>query len=112
MKAIIFDCDGTLADTMPAHFEAWTTVLIRHGMRMEEDRFYSMGGWPTEKIISLLADENGLTVDVPAIAIEKESVFQETLHHVQPIEQVVSVVYEHYGKLPLAVATGAFRSDL
>jgi beta-phosphoglucomutase family hydrolase len=109
-KAIIFDCDGTLADTMPAHYEAWTTVLTRHQFELDEDRFYSLGGWPTEKIVALLASEAGRTVDVVSMTHEKETIFQESIHLVQPIAQVVSIVREHHGKLPLAVATGAFRT--
>ena len=110
MKAIIFDCDGTLADTMPVHFEAWSLVAQRYEFAFDEDRFYSLGGWPTEKIITLLAEEAGKTVDVLAVAHEKEAAYQERLQQVRPIESVVAVVREHHGKLPLAVATGAFRS--
>jgi beta-phosphoglucomutase family hydrolase len=110
MKAIIFDCDGTLADTMPAHYEAWTTILARYELELDEDRFYSLGGWPTEKIVALLAKETGRALSIAAVAQEKEVAFQASLHHVQPIEKVVAVVREHHGKLPLAVATGAFRT--
>lgn len=109
MKAIIFDCDGTLADTMPVHYEAWSLLASRYGFSFDEDRFYSLGGWPTEKIIELLASEAGQAVDVVSLAHEKESAYRERLHHVRPIEPVVSVVREHHGKLPLAVATGAYR---
>ena len=41
--AIIFDCDGTLADTMPSHYEAWMAVLDRYRLEMSEDRFYALG---------------------------------------------------------------------
>ena len=44
---LIFDCDGTLADTMPAHYKAWTTMLDRFGIPFPETRFYAMGGMPT-----------------------------------------------------------------
>lgn len=108
-RAIIFDCDGTLADTMPAHFEAWTLVLSQHGFEMSEDRFYSLGGWPTEKIIAMLASEAGRAVDVLAMAAEKENAFQSLLHQVLPIEPVVAVARRHHQRLPMAVATGAYR---
>ena len=110
MKAIIFDCDGTLAYTMAVHFEAWSIVAHRYEFIFDEDRFYSLGGWPTEKIIALLAGEVGKTLDVMAVAHEKEAAYLERLQQVRPIEPVVAVVREHHGKLPLAVATGAFRS--
>ena len=43
-QALIFDCDGTLADTMPQHWRAWQEVTARHGIHFPEDRFYSLGG--------------------------------------------------------------------
>ena len=42
--AILFDCDGTLADTMPAHYRAWLHVTKHHGILFDEDRFYALGG--------------------------------------------------------------------
>ena len=46
---LIFDCDGTLADTMPAHYKAWTAMLGRYGIPFPEPRFYAMGGMPTAR---------------------------------------------------------------
>lgn len=107
--AIIFDLDGTLADTMPAHFSAWQEVGPRHGIHFPEDRFYSLGGWPTQRIIELLADEQGLSLDPKAVAIEKEQAFLAHLHEVQPIEPVVNVALRNAGRLPMAIATGSRR---
>ena len=42
--ALLFDCDGTLADTMPAHYRAWLHVTGLHGISFDEDRFYALGG--------------------------------------------------------------------
>ena len=59
IQALIFDCDGTLADTMPAHYQAWLEVLRPHGIDFPEDRFYAMGGMPTDKIVIELCGEAG-----------------------------------------------------
>lgn len=107
IHAIIFDCDGTLADTMPSHYEAWITVLARYELVMDEDRFYALGGWPTRKVAELLAREAGREVDIDRLSHEKETLFAEFVHLVRPIEPVRAVVQAHRGKLPLAVATGA-----
>jgi beta-phosphoglucomutase family hydrolase len=107
LHAIIFDCDGTLADTMPSHYEAWIEVLTRYELEMSEDRFYALGGWPTRKVAELLAREAGRTVDIDQLADEKESLFEKYVHLVQPIGPVLNVVETHRGKLPMAVATGA-----
>jgi beta-phosphoglucomutase family hydrolase len=105
--AIIFDCDGTLADTMPSHYEAWMTVLARYELMMDEDRFYALGGWPTRQVARLLARESGRQVDIERISQEKEALFEELVHLIRPIEPVLAVVRLHHGKLPMAVATGA-----
>ena len=110
MLAIIFDCDGTLADTMPVHYEAWVATLALYpGLELSEDRFYELGGWPTLNIAVLLKQETGLAFDPAALAHEKELEFERRLDHVRPIEPVVAVVREYRGKLPIAVATGGIR---
>jgi beta-phosphoglucomutase family hydrolase len=109
IRGIIFDLDGTLADTMPAHYEAWQEILRQYSLEMSEDRFYALGGWPTKKVADLLIAESGRTIDSERLSHEKESLFEETLHLVEPIGPVTDVVREHHGRLKLAVATGATR---
>src|SRR4029450_4385910 len=73
---LIFDCDGTLADTMPAHYKAWTAMLGKYGIPFPEPRFYAMGGMPTASIIRVLAADAGVIVsDVDAMGREKEAGF-------------------------------------
>ncbi len=108
-RAIIFDCDGTLADTMPSHYEAWMTILARYELTMSEDRFYELGGWPTRKVAELLAREAGREVDLAQLSEEKEAMFEQCVHLVQPIRPVLEVVHAHRGRIPIAVATGAVR---
>jgi hypothetical protein len=57
----IFDCDGTLVDTMPLHFRAWTTAMQGAGLQGElnEELFYSFGGTPTRKVAQTLAKHHG-----------------------------------------------------
>ncbi len=107
--AIIFDCDGTLVDSMPVHYEAWTLTLRRYGLDLSEDEFYALGGWPTYQVAEHVIRRAGLNLDVEAIAIEKESEFERNLHLVEAITPVTTVARDHHGKIPLAVATGAMR---
>jgi HAD superfamily hydrolase (TIGR01509 family) len=107
--ALIFDCDGTLVDTMPAHFHAWQAALAPHGLSLPAERFYALGGVPSEKIIKMLADEAGIRVDAEALAHRKEDLFEPMIEAVGPVEPVVDVARRAYGKLPMAVATGAMR---
>ena len=106
---LVFDCDGTLADTMPAHYVAWCATMNRYGITFPEDRFYSLGGVPTRKIIHMLATEAGVVLDCDAVAKEKEEAFHQSLHAVGPIDVVVAIAEAHRGRLPMAVATGTVR---
>jgi beta-phosphoglucomutase-like phosphatase (HAD superfamily) len=109
IDALIFDCDGTLAHTMPLHWEAWRKVAGRHGVYFTEQRFYELGGVPSRHILAMLKQEQSLSIDPLTVAKEKEHAYLETLHEVGPIEEVVAIARAHYGKLPMAVASGGTR---
>ena len=109
IQGLIFDCDGTLADTMPLHWKAWKEVTARHGVHFTEERFYALGGVPSRHILAMLRDEQKLNIDPLAVAKEKEQAYLELLHHVGPIEQVLSIAQAHHHKLPMAVASGGTR---
>src|SRR5437868_7219682 len=106
IKGIIFDCDGTLADTMPLHWKAWNTVTQKHNLHFPEDRFYSLGGVPSRDIIKMLSEEQGKVLDHIAVAHEKESAYLPFLPQVKPIEVVVAVAKANHGAIPMAVASG------
>jgi beta-phosphoglucomutase family hydrolase len=109
-KGLIFDCDGTLADTMPVHWHAWSMVTERHGLRFTEDRFYSLGGVPSRDILKLLAGEQGRSLDHIAVAHEKEETYLDLLTEVEPIHAIVEIAKAHHGNLPMAVASGGTQS--
>lgn len=110
---LIFDCDGTLADTMPAHYRAWLAVLGPLGIPFPEPRFYAMGGMPTGTIVRVLAAEVGVRVtDVDAVVREKEHLFLAHIGAVTRIEPVARVAAAYRGTLPLAVASGGYRDTV
>jgi len=108
-QCIIFDCDGTLADTMPLHWRAWRTIAERHRLRLAEERFYALGGVPSRDILKMLSEEQGVPLDYLAVAHEKEAEYQPLIAQVEPINAVVGIAREHHGKIPLAVASGGTR---
>ena len=110
VTALIFDCDGTLADTMPVHYQSWVEILIPYGLVLSEQRFYDLGGWPTKKIVELLAKEESLELDADQVAWEKEQGFLKNIHLVEPIHPVADTVKKYHQVLPMAVATGAVKS--
>jgi beta-phosphoglucomutase family hydrolase len=109
IKGIIFDCDGTLADTMPLHWRAWQIVSAKYKLHFPEERFYSLGGVPSRDILKMLAEEQGITLDHLKAAHEKEEAYLPLMAQVEPINVVVNVARENFGKIPMAVASGGTR---
>ena len=105
-QGLIFDCDGTLANTMPLHWRAWSLITQRHGLHFPEDRFYSLGGVPSRDILKMLAEEQGRSLDHIAVAHEKEEEYLPLMSQVEPIHAVVEIAKAHHGKIPMAVASG------
>ncbi len=111
-QAIIFDCDGTLADTMPLHWRAWQVIAIRHRFTFTKERFYSLGGIPSRDILKVLSAEQVLPLDPLVVAREKEAEYLSLIAQVEPIHMVVDIAREHYGKIPMAVGSGGTRRSI
>ncbi len=74
--AYIFDCDGTLADTMPLHYRAWRTALKEYASVFPKALFYELGGVPTEKIVEILNERHGCSMPVQETATHKDDLFR------------------------------------
>jgi len=110
-EGLIFDLDGTLVDSMPAHFEAWCKALDEHGAPgvFPEDVFYAMGGRPTKDIVRELNGELGLKLDPESVAVAKRKAFLQNIDQVIVNDVVVDFARSQRGKMPLAIATGGSR---
>lgn len=109
--AVIFDCDGTLVDSMPAHFEAWCEALALYGAGgvFKEDVFLAMGGRPTRDIVVELNDEYDLRLNPEAVAFAKREAFLKRMDSVRLIDEIAAFAESLRGKMPLAVASGGSR---
>ena len=95
---------------MPVHFVAWHLTMERHGIVFPEARFYALGGVPSDRIIAMLANEQGIELDSVAVAHEKEQAFLDRIELLVPIEAVLTVARQNRRIKPIAVASGGFRS--
>lgn len=110
-QGLVFDLDGTLVDSMPAHFQAWCQALEEHGAPgiFPEDVFYAMGGRPTKGIIEDLNGETGLSLDPGTVSMSKRKAFLALFDQIELIHPVVDFAKANYGKVPMAIATGGTR---
>ncbi|MBB5350642.1 HAD superfamily hydrolase (TIGR01549 family) [Haloferula luteola] len=111
IEGIVFDCDGTLVNSMPAHFAAWCEALAFYGAAnvFQEDVFYAMGGRPTKDIVVQLNGDYGLKLNPEAVAMKKREAFLARLPQVDEIVEVVEFARRCRGRIPMAIATGGTR---
>ncbi|QDT05445.1 Fructose-1-phosphate phosphatase YqaB [Rubripirellula lacrimiformis] len=95
---------------MPLHFVAWRDTMSKYAITFGEDRFYSMGGMPSDKIIEILSGEQGVSVDASVVAQEKEDAFEKLIDQLPTLDDVVDVARRHHGRMPMAVASGGIRT--
>jgi HAD superfamily hydrolase (TIGR01509 family) len=111
-RAYLFDCDGTIVDSMPLHYIAWKAALGEWGCELDEELFYAWGGKPTDVIISTLNEMNGLKMPVEAVAQHKEELYFDLLPRLKAIPEVVEHIEARHGQLPFAVVSGGRRSSV
>ena len=108
-RAFIFDCDGTLADNMHLHYEAWSRSMADCGGVYPEELFYEWGGVPTAEIVRRLNTRFGLALDIGEVVRRKEDYYRQSIPRVEAKHDVVALAREFHGKVPLAVASGGHR---
>ena len=107
-KGYIFDCDGTLAHSMPVHYAAWRQTAEENGVSMSEELFYSLGGVPTTKIVEILNEKFGADLDPEQVAKRKEEVFVENMDGMQPLEEVAAFARKVATFAKVAIASGGY----
>jgi HAD superfamily hydrolase (TIGR01509 family) len=111
-RAYLFDCDGTVADSMPLHYIAWKKALGEWSCEFEEELFYSMGGMPVAEIISTLNQRHGLRMPVETVSLRKENLYYELLPQLKAVPEVLEHIEAEHGRTPFAVVSGSTRESV
>jgi HAD superfamily hydrolase (TIGR01509 family) len=106
-RAYLFDCDGTLADSMPLHYIAWQKALGEWNCEFTEEQHYAWGGRPTPEIIATLNRMRGLKMPVEAVAERKENLYYDLLPQLKPVPDVLEHINAQQGRIPFAVVSGS-----
>jgi HAD superfamily hydrolase (TIGR01509 family) len=111
-QAYLFDCDGTIADSMPLLYVAWKQALGEWGCEFPEDIFYAWGGLPAAEIIARLGAEQGLVMPVEDVAHRKEALYYELLPQLRAVPEVLEQIELSHGTIPFAVVSGSTRDSV
>ncbi len=108
-KALIFDLDGTLADTMPVHFWAYKNILAAYGIDFTPALFATLAGIPAVGTIRKLNEIFGTKMNAEEVGHFKETEYEKIMHKMKPIVPVVELAKSYHGKLPMSIGTGGYH---
>ena len=106
IKGLIFDLDGTIADTMPIHYIAWRDTAAQYGIDFPEKLFYDLAGVTLYEIARILNEMSGKNINPKEMGDTKEAAYEQNLWKAKPITPVIEIIKQNYGKLPMSVGTG------
>jgi beta-phosphoglucomutase-like phosphatase (HAD superfamily) len=107
--AYLFDCDGTITDSMPAHYRAWQTALGEWGAEFDEELFYAWGGRPAVEIVADLNRMQGLAMPPAEVDARRDQLFTAMLPEITGVAGVLEHIEDAYGRVPFAVVSGGTR---
>jgi beta-phosphoglucomutase-like phosphatase (HAD superfamily) len=90
--ALIFDCDGTLADTLPVHFQTWSVTLKSFGVDLTEEWFYKHCATSAVEMIQLLNTLFDYQLDTGLVNIDRQRRYQSLIQTIKEIQAVAEIV--------------------
>lgn len=112
VQALIFDCDGTLVDTLPLHYAAWQQTFAARGLDCPLAFMVQHNGKPTDLIVALYNQQFGQQVDIEQFTEEKEQRTYALLDQTRPLEPIAALARRYHGQLPMAVVSGSNRPNV
>lgn len=108
-KGYIFDCDGTLVDSMPIHFDCWVESLRVNGATFPftEEEFYHFAGVREQDTVIILNRQHGTQIDPDAVAETKAEFFLNRIEEMTRIHPVAAFAESMHGIAPMSVASGS-----
>mgnify|MGYP001051155150 CR=1 FL=1 len=108
-KALIFDLDGTLSNSLPVHMDTWNKIGETYGFDFDPNILTEMTGRPTIEFAKRVVEQYNVAEDPEKIVRIKQQSFWDSAHRLKPVEEIIAIVKQFHGKLPMAVGTGASR---
>lgn len=114
-KGYIFDCDGTLADTMPLHLRAWNHGLkvANAPLQLDGKGFMSVAGMALQQTIDHWNETHRIQIDSAVVMREKNRYYKQHQPEIKAIEEVVAYARQcRESGAPISVASGGERADV
>ncbi len=112
IKGLIFDCDGTLVDSMPLHVQAWKEAVKKFGATYDQAFFYSCKGMKEKDIVPLYNARHKTNLDPEQLVEAKHKYFSQNISQIKRIDIVADIALKYKGVLPMAVVSGGTRENV
>lgn len=106
-RALIFDLDGTLSNSLPVHLKNWQIIGEKFGFEFDPQIIHDLTGRPTIEFAQHVVERYGVNEAPENLVKMKQESFWSLSHLLEPIDEVIAIVKQNHGKLPMAVGTGA-----
>ncbi len=110
-KALIFDLDGTLSNSLPVHVETWKLLGQQYGFDFDPQIIHDMTGRPTIEFARHIVERYKIDEAPEKLVKLKQHSFWELAHLLEPVDEVIAILNAYHGKLPVAIGTGASRKS-
>ncbi len=111
-KALIFDVDGTLADSMQLHNQAWIETLQEFSCLMTDKILFEYAGIPNDRTVEIFNERFGWNLESQTVINKKENHFRKNQFKLKPIDVVTKIVRGYAGQIPMAILSGGTRETV
>jgi beta-phosphoglucomutase-like phosphatase (HAD superfamily) len=112
IKGLIFDCDGTLVDSMPLHMRAWKEAITKFGAVYDHDLFFSNKGMKEKDIAALLNNKYNYNIDTGRLVEAKHEYFRRNISQVKRIDIIADIAMKYKDTMPMAVVSGGTKENV
>lgn len=110
-KALIFDLDGTLSNSLPVHTKTWRMIGEKYGFDFDTQIIHDLTGRPTIEFAKHVIERYQVNETPEKLVKMKQESFWALDHLLEPVEEVMDIVKNYHGKMPMSVGTGASRKS-
>jgi HAD superfamily hydrolase (TIGR01509 family) len=113
IKALIFDLDGTLANTETQHYKAWEKALKNNGVKqLLFETFMTYIGTSNEKIAGDYIESDNVSKNLDELVREKQLIYKDLIPEIQLFRGAREIIGRYHATYRLAIASSSHKEEI